>query len=160
MNEDDNSNDNDNNESNSNSNSSHLLYPYECVVEIVLPSSATMAFDLMRILSVDQEVGGRVVKTFDLLVADTDTDTDIAAADTGTTATGTGTTTDAAAKANATAANTLIVRFAATEAKMLRVSVSSFTEYLQVALKCYQEFGNSISISSGSISSSNNDIVT
>jgi hypothetical protein len=31
-------------------------------------------------------------------------------------------------------------RFAATEAKMLRVSVSSFYDFLTVALKCYQEF--------------------
>lgn len=36
--------------------------------------------------------------------------------------------------------NELTVRFAATEAKWLRVSVTSFYDYLIVALKCYQEF--------------------
>jgi len=34
----------------------------------------------------------------------------------------------------------LFRRFAATEAKWLRVSVTSFYDYLIVALKCYQEF--------------------
>ncbi|GAX17333.1 hypothetical protein FisN_10Lu199 [Fistulifera solaris] len=32
------------------------------------------------------------------------------------------------------------VRFEATQAKFLRVSVSSFYDYLTVALKCFQEF--------------------
>jgi tRNA threonylcarbamoyladenosine modification (KEOPS) complex Pcc1 subunit len=34
----------------------------------------------------------------------------------------------------------MVVQFYATQCKGLRVSVSSFLEYLQVALKCYQEF--------------------
>ena len=32
--------------------------------------------------------------------------------------------------------------FQATEAKMLRVSVSTFYDYLTVSLKCLQEFGH------------------
>jgi len=39
----------------------------------------------------------------------------------------------------------LHVHFRATEARMLRVSVSSFYDYLLVCLKCYQEFGNNSS---------------
>jgi hypothetical protein len=35
---------------------------------------------------------------------------------------------------------TVHVAFKATEAKLLRVSVSSFCDYLTVALKCFQEF--------------------
>eukprot|EP00546_Thalassionema_frauenfeldii_P016188 CAMPEP_0178902912 /NCGR_PEP_ID=MMETSP0786-20121207/4867_1 /TAXON_ID=186022 /ORGANISM="Thalassionema frauenfeldii, Strain CCMP 1798" /LENGTH=92 /DNA_ID=CAMNT_0020574229 /DNA_START=16 /DNA_END=297 /DNA_ORIENTATION=+ len=35
----------------------------------------------------------------------------------------------------------LLVTFRATEAKMLRVAVSTFCDYLNVALKCQQEFG-------------------
>ena len=34
----------------------------------------------------------------------------------------------------------LVVHFYATQCKGLRVSISSFLEYIQVALKCYQEF--------------------
>jgi tRNA threonylcarbamoyladenosine modification (KEOPS) complex Pcc1 subunit len=34
----------------------------------------------------------------------------------------------------------LVVQFYATQCKGLRVSISSFLEYIQVALKCYQEF--------------------
>jgi Transcription factor Pcc1 len=83
-------------------------YPYTCNIEIMLPT-ASMAVNLQRILSVDQEIGERVVKTLDV-VSDC----------------------------------SLTVRFRATQAKMLRVSVSSFTEYLVVALKCYQEFDRSL----------------
>jgi Transcription factor Pcc1 len=83
-----------------------MEYPYTCEMEIVLPESkTTMATDLMRILSVDKEIG-RVVRTFSVRPD----------------------------------RNALVVHFAATEAKFLRVSVSSFTEYLNVALHCYQEF--------------------
>ena len=35
----------------------------------------------------------------------------------------------------------LHIHFKATEARLLRVSVSSFYDYLLVCLKCYQEFG-------------------
>lgn len=37
-----------------------------------------------------------------------------------------------------------ISHFEATEAKMLRVSVSSFFDYLTVSLRCYQEFDTSL----------------
>jgi Transcription factor Pcc1 len=89
-----------------------LLYPYTCEMEIVLPESSrtTMATDLMRILSVDKEIGRCVVRTFSVRHPER--------------------------HRNAA----LVVHFAATEAKLLRVSVSSFTEYLNVALHCYQEF--------------------
>jgi Transcription factor Pcc1 len=84
-----------------------MEFPYTCEMEIVLPESRrTMATDLMRILSVDKEIG-RVVRTFSVRPA---------------------------------RKNALVIHFAAPEAKLLRVSVSSFTEYLNVALHCYQEF--------------------
>jgi hypothetical protein len=95
-------------------------FPYACEVEIILPSTTT-AVDLMRIMSVDKEVGDRVLKTFHVVPSSTPSDA-------------------------APATGTLVVRFQATEAKMLRVSVSSFAEYLQVALKCYQEFDTSVSL--------------
>lgn len=41
--------------------------------------------------------------------------------------------------ANINSAN-LNITFYATQARLLRVSVSSFYDYLVVALKCYQEF--------------------
>lgn len=36
--------------------------------------------------------------------------------------------------------------FAANQAKFLRVAVSSFYDYLSVALKCYQEFDDSLRV--------------
>jgi hypothetical protein len=35
-------------------------------------------------------------------------------------------------------------RFQATEARLLRVAVSTFYDYLLVALKCYQEFDDTL----------------
>jgi len=79
-------------------------YPYRCNITIAL-STPEMAVNVQRIMSVDREVGDRVVKTL------------------------------------ATHEAELHVQFRATEARWLRVSVSSFYEYLLVCLKCYQEFG-------------------
>lgn len=39
-----------------------------------------------------------------------------------------------------TLTRTICSRFEATEAKMLRVAVSTFCDYLNVSLKCFQEF--------------------
>jgi Transcription factor Pcc1 len=112
----------------------NVTYPFVCDLELILPNStipsvnggissdassnsssnsSNMATDLMRILSVDAEVGDRVVKTFSVGNNDNEGNN---------------------------FANVLKVHFAATEAKLLRVSVSSFTEYLNVALHCHQEF--------------------
>ena len=79
-------------------------YPYHCDITIAL-STPEMAVNVQRILSVDRELGDRVVKTLSTHEAE------------------------------------LHVQFRATEARWLRVSVSSFYEYLLVCLKCYQEFG-------------------
>jgi len=79
-------------------------FPYQCDIVIALPSSQ-MADEIRAIVSVDREIGDRVVKS-------------ISAND-----------------------NKLVVQFQATEARLLRVSVSSFYEYLTVCLKGYQEFG-------------------
>ena len=49
---------------------------------------------------------------------------------------------DKVAKIFASKENILHVKFEATEAKLLRVSVSSFYDMLEVALKCFNEFGN------------------
>ena len=37
--------------------------------------------------------------------------------------------------------NALVVEFLSSEAKMLRVAISSFYDMMTVFLKCYQEFG-------------------
>ena len=92
----------------SSDNNSDDAYPYRCEITVHLPT-AEMAADVQRILSVDREIGDRVVKELQLAEEDA----------------------------------AVHVSFRATEARLLRVSVSSFYEYLIVCLKCYQEFGSS-----------------
>lgn len=99
-------------------------YPYCCNVEIDFGSSSgggatrkNWAVDLQKILSVDEEVGVRIIKTMHVV--------------------------DVCETSDRNATTLLVVQFRATELKMLRVAVSSFAEYLQVALKCYYEFDSS-----------------
>eukprot|EP00545_Synedropsis_sp_CCMP1620_P002058 CAMPEP_0119022800 /NCGR_PEP_ID=MMETSP1176-20130426/28763_1 /TAXON_ID=265551 /ORGANISM="Synedropsis recta cf, Strain CCMP1620" /LENGTH=103 /DNA_ID=CAMNT_0006977739 /DNA_START=4 /DNA_END=315 /DNA_ORIENTATION=+ len=91
-------------------------FPYTCELDVTFPTkeSAKRTTDVM---CVDEEVGNRVVKTLEILPSSASTD-------------------------EQGASNMIIMRvsFKATEAKMLRVAVSGFCDYLNVALKCQQEF--------------------
>lgn len=84
-------------------------YPYKCEIKIDLPSPRH-ANDLVRILSVDRQVGDRV--RIDFSAKDHD--------------------------------DTLQVTVQAETVKLLRVVVSSFYDHLQVVLKCYQEFDETL----------------
>mmetsp|Transcript_13092 Transcript_13092/g.22261 ORF Transcript_13092/g.22261 Transcript_13092/m.22261 type:complete len:135 (-) Transcript_13092:63-467(-) len=87
-------------------------HPYKCQIDIALPSESC-AMNVKSVLEVDQEIGDRVKKSF-TLTPDSD---------------------------HPSSNRVLRVSFQATEAKMLRVAVSTFYDYLTVALKCLQEFG-------------------
>ena len=133
-------------------------YPYQCCMEITLPKIPrqrrfpspyhqqhctensnpwrNMAKELQNILQVDPEL---TQQTYKVITTRCSND-------------GTG---NNNSKSNSTANDTtiiygsddhdddddvLVVHFYATQCKGLRVSISSFLEYIQVALKCYQEF--------------------
>ena len=83
--------------------------PYKCQVDVTF-STFTEAKRAMDVLSVDGELGDKVVKKFETVSSES----------------GDG--------------FVLRVSVAATEAKMLRVSLSSFYDVLKVVLKCFQEF--------------------
>jgi len=85
-------------------------YPYICQVDIAFPT-AEHAENTKKVMEVDEEIGDRVQREFSL-VQGTDTEELVV----------------------------MRIRFQATEAKMLRVSISTFYDYLKVALKCIQEF--------------------
>jgi tRNA threonylcarbamoyladenosine modification (KEOPS) complex Pcc1 subunit len=95
-----------------------LLLQYECCITITVPTSA-MALQLQNILQVDPEIGPGTHKSI---------------------TTTTTTTTDAATTTTTTTHHQLVIQIRAQHIKGLRVSISSFLEYLQVACKCYQEF--------------------
>eukprot|EP00543_Licmophora_paradoxa_P002810 CAMPEP_0202447408 /NCGR_PEP_ID=MMETSP1360-20130828/6176_1 /ASSEMBLY_ACC=CAM_ASM_000848 /TAXON_ID=515479 /ORGANISM="Licmophora paradoxa, Strain CCMP2313" /LENGTH=84 /DNA_ID=CAMNT_0049064493 /DNA_START=87 /DNA_END=341 /DNA_ORIENTATION=+ len=78
-------------------------FPYKCDLEIGCPTEE-YSEKIKRVMEVDQELGDRVIRTYQL------------------------------------DGRIMKVSFQATEAKMLRVSVSTFYDYLNVALKCIQEF--------------------
>lgn len=86
--------------------------PYKAQVEVTFPTP-TQAKHAMDVLSVDGELGDKVIKTFAIVPSTESGD-------------GSG----------------VIMRVSveATEAKMLRVSLSSFYDLLRVVLRCYQEF--------------------
>eukprot|EP00545_Synedropsis_sp_CCMP1620_P002114 CAMPEP_0119004760 /NCGR_PEP_ID=MMETSP1176-20130426/1338_1 /TAXON_ID=265551 /ORGANISM="Synedropsis recta cf, Strain CCMP1620" /LENGTH=98 /DNA_ID=CAMNT_0006956505 /DNA_START=23 /DNA_END=319 /DNA_ORIENTATION=- len=87
-------------------------FPYTCELDVSFPTKES-AIRTKEIMCVDEEIGNRVVKTLEIVPAnDDDHDGDVL----------------------------LRVAFKATEAKMLRVAVSTFCDYLNVALKCQQEF--------------------
>jgi len=88
--------------------------PYKCQMDIAFPS-ALDSKRAMDVLSVDEEISGdRVVKTYSVISSGGD----------------------------GGEKNVLRVNIEATEAKLLRVSVSSFYDMLKVVVKCYQEFGS------------------
>uniref|UniRef100_A0A7S2SBC7 Uncharacterized protein n=1 Tax=Eucampia antarctica TaxID=49252 RepID=A0A7S2SBC7_9STRA len=91
---------------------SDKIRQYKCDIDIALPSTAH-AYRAKDVLSVDQEIGDKAIKTFRILSRSIEGGCDT---------------------------NMLRVHFEATEAKILRVSISSFYDMLNVFLKCYQEF--------------------
>mmetsp|Transcript_28733 Transcript_28733/g.52516 ORF Transcript_28733/g.52516 Transcript_28733/m.52516 type:complete len:111 (-) Transcript_28733:399-731(-) len=99
-------------------------HPYKCEVDITFPT-ARHAKTCMDVLSVDDEIGDRVVKSFELVSIG-----------------------QAAGSATSVQSNNddikdfavMRVCIQATEAKMLRVSLSTFYDVLNVVLKCFQEF--------------------
>lgn len=95
--------------------------PYQCEVELRFPSNhvAQMAKD---VLSVDEEVGDKTWKTFSICSSLTHSADDK----------GSDLSEDM---------SVLKIHFYGTEAKSLRVSISSFYDLLTVFLKCQQEFG-------------------
>lgn len=117
-----------------------LHYPYQCCMEITLPihqqnistlhsqqrntnhTRRNMAKDLQRILQVDPELTKQTYKVITTRCSNDDNSSDD---DDGN---------------SKYIDDVLVVHFYATQCKGLRVSISSFLEYIQVALKCYQEF--------------------
>jgi Transcription factor Pcc1 len=106
-----------------------LQYPYQCCMEIALPQihyQRNMAKELQRILQVDPELTKQTYKVITTRCSsssstnDNDDDNDN--------------------NNNNRIDDVLVIHFYATQCKGLRVSISSFLEYIQVALKCYQEF--------------------
>mmetsp|Transcript_3033 Transcript_3033/g.3653 ORF Transcript_3033/g.3653 Transcript_3033/m.3653 type:complete len:108 (-) Transcript_3033:993-1316(-) len=85
-------------------------FPYECDLEISFPTKEH-AHIVKSAMEVDEEIGDRIKKTFSIAKSST-TDEPVV----------------------------MGVQFQATEAKMLRVAVSTFYDYLTVTLKCFQEF--------------------
>eukprot|EP00554_Chaetoceros_debilis_P005176 CAMPEP_0194085534 /NCGR_PEP_ID=MMETSP0149-20130528/17787_1 /TAXON_ID=122233 /ORGANISM="Chaetoceros debilis, Strain MM31A-1" /LENGTH=106 /DNA_ID=CAMNT_0038768433 /DNA_START=17 /DNA_END=337 /DNA_ORIENTATION=+ len=90
-------------------------YNYKCTIAINFPS-LLQAQSACEVLSVDEEIGNRVIKS--LHVKEIEGENNEQRQQQGT----------------------LIVDVASSEAKMLRVSVSSFYDMLAVFLKCQQEF--------------------
>ncbi|KAL7538281.1 hypothetical protein ACHAXR_008446 [Thalassiosira sp. AJA248-18] len=98
-------------------NHNNIQRPYKCTVHIALPSKQYAQY-LKDVVSVDQEISNKVVKSFALVKAPAD-----------------GSQIDNEKK------NYVFSQFEATEAKMLRVSISTTYDMINVALKCFQEFG-------------------
>jgi len=103
-------------------------YPYKCSVEIPLPTPAH-ANDIKRLMEVDKEVGDRVKKVFD--VKDTMLQVYVPCL-------------VPCLLLEMHILHLLYRKFEATHAKWLRVSVSSFYEFLTVSLRCYQQFDDSL----------------
>ena len=109
----------------------HKIYPYTCEIDVSFPTAAG-AKRTRDVLSVDKELGDRVVKTIVVLPTDPRTMRmwvnpccDTCNSETAPFET-----------------HEHFRSLMATEAKMLRVAVSGFFNYLNVALKCQQEFDN------------------
>jgi len=91
-------------------------YPYKCEIEVTFPSPV-QARRAKSVLEVDGELGDKVIKTFSLSKS-----------------------TQASSMDSDDCKSVLFINFEATEARMLRVSLSSFYDALNVYLKCLQEF--------------------
>mmetsp|Transcript_12573 Transcript_12573/g.30695 ORF Transcript_12573/g.30695 Transcript_12573/m.30695 type:complete len:125 (-) Transcript_12573:1443-1817(-) len=118
-----------------------ILRPYKCTVHIALPSNR-YAHHLKDVVSVDQEISDKVVKSFSVgRVASAPAAAD-AATDHGTTAEdGIVQDDDDCGGDGGGDMRVLQIKFEATDAKMLRVSMSTTYDTINVALKCFQEFG-------------------
>jgi hypothetical protein len=102
-------------------------FRHACEVEVTFPTNL-QAQQALEILQVDQEPTDRVTKVFDIVCV---TESQIA-----------GNKNDNAEECVVT--RRLKVRFESTELKMLRVSVSSFYDYLAVVLRTFQEFDTTV----------------
>jgi len=89
------------------------LRDYRACIDLGFPTSES-ASQAMEVLSVDGEIGDKISKKFSVVEADCDENSEL---------------------------RVLRIEFEATEAKMLRVAVSSMYDSINVALKCFQEFG-------------------
>ena len=118
------------------------LYPYQCCMEITLPNipqkrrnnkpletKRDMAKELQSILQVDPELTKQTYKVITTRCSSNSNSSNDTSNDTSS---------DTNDRSNHD--DVLVVHFYATQCKGLRVSISSFLEYIQVALKCYQEF--------------------
>jgi len=85
-------------------------FPYECDLDITFPTE-DHADTVKRAMEVDEEIGDRIKKSFSIVKSSSNDELVV-----------------------------MRVQFQATEAKMLRVAVSTFYDYLTVTLKCFQEF--------------------
>eukprot|EP00956_Cyclotella_meneghiniana_P015493 scaffold23804_cov48-Cyclotella_meneghiniana.AAC.13 len=101
----------------------HSDRPYKCKVDIALPSSI-YAKHLRDVLSVDGELGNKIVKSFSVVstMEYGDDDDNVGYDD------------------DDDVLRILRIEFAAVDAKMLRVAVSTTYDMITVALKCFQEF--------------------
>jgi Transcription factor Pcc1 len=95
---------------------------YQCSIEFILPSRRH-ALQIKQILQVDREISYQDVYKLFTIVENPTAKMD-----------------HSSQNLNTTCTAVLKVSFYSTQAKLLRVSVSSFYDYLIVALKCYQEF--------------------
>lgn len=90
---------------------------YKCTIHLALPS-AQCAQHLRDVISVDKEISDKVVKTISVVKSD-----------------------EVVEDEEPSEARVLRIQFEATDAKMLRVSVSTTYDMMNVALKCFAEFG-------------------
>mmetsp|Transcript_31075 Transcript_31075/g.46328 ORF Transcript_31075/g.46328 Transcript_31075/m.46328 type:complete len:102 (-) Transcript_31075:572-877(-) len=86
---------------------------YKCEIDITFPSSK-IASQIRDVINVDDEIGDKVIRTLSVVSSSSN---------------------DTTGESNA-----LRVNFQATEARLLRVSISTFYDVLNVSLKCFQEF--------------------
>eukprot|EP00579_Thalassiosira_antarctica_P002399 CAMPEP_0201871536 /NCGR_PEP_ID=MMETSP0902-20130614/4437_1 /ASSEMBLY_ACC=CAM_ASM_000551 /TAXON_ID=420261 /ORGANISM="Thalassiosira antarctica, Strain CCMP982" /LENGTH=114 /DNA_ID=CAMNT_0048397549 /DNA_START=30 /DNA_END=374 /DNA_ORIENTATION=- len=110
-----------------------IQHPYKCTVHLALPSNQ-YAQHLRDVISVDQEISNKVVKTFKV-VRDAPADHDIIEDRVG------GVEQEDGDGNDGDDMRILRIQFVATDAKMLRVSMSTTYDMINVALKCFQEFG-------------------
>eukprot|EP00986_Skeletonema_menzelii_P021534 scaffold34855_cov154-Skeletonema_menzelii.AAC.2 len=103
--------------------------PYKSTVHIALPS-IQYAQHLKDVVSVDEEVSNKVVKSFSVVTpqevdgSDDDRGSDVIDREVG----------------DDNSRRVLRINFMATDAKMLRVAMSTTYDMINVALKCFQEF--------------------
>ena len=109
--------------------------PYKCEVDVEFPtvSHARRARD---VLSVDKEIGDRTVRT--LTLVSTSDAARAAASCAGENMRAVDRTVETSGGSDEV--RVMRIRIEATEAKMLRVSLSTFYDVINVVLRCFQEF--------------------